>query len=109
MLPTLSPGEYVLFDRLAYRREAPRRGDVVLAEQPGTGLLVVKRVAGAPGERVAVAGREWTLAEDEYLLLGDDPEVSRDSRDWGPVARAAVLARAWLVYWPPARMRRVRG
>jgi type IV secretory pathway protease TraF len=107
MLPALSPGEYVLFDRLAYRREAPRRGDVVLARQPGTGLLVVKRVAGAPGESVSQDGREWSLAEDEYLLLGDDPEVSRDSRDWGPVGRRAILARAWLVYWPPARMRRV--
>src|SRR3990170_1707823 len=31
MVPTLVPGEYVLFERLAYRRAPPRRGDVVLA------------------------------------------------------------------------------
>ena len=31
MFPTLAPGEYVLFDRLAYRRAPPRGGDVVLA------------------------------------------------------------------------------
>jgi len=106
MLPTLSPGEYVLFDRLAYRRRAPRRGEIVLAEEPGTsGRRVVKRVAGGPGESVSLDGREWDLGEDEYLLVGDDLAASRDGRDWGPVGRRAILARGWLVYWPPARMR----
>ena len=50
MYPTLSPGEYVLFDRLAYRREAPRRGDVALARGVlGDGRSIIKRVVGAPG------------------------------------------------------------
>jgi signal peptidase I len=106
MLPALSPGEYVLFDRLAYRRRAPRRGDIVLAERGGQRL--VKRVAGGPGEDVSLDGREWRLGEDEYLLVGDDLAVSRDGRDWGPVGRRAILARGWLVYWPPARARRLR-
>jgi signal peptidase I len=108
MTPALLPGEYVLFDRLAYRRRPPRRGDVVLAEQPGApGRRVVKRIAGAPGETVSLDGGERRLAEDEYLLLGDEPAMSTDGRDWGPVRREAILARAWLVYWPPSRVRRV--
>ncbi len=133
MYPTLAPGERVLFDRLAYRRDAPRRGDVVLASHPARpGTRIVKRVAGLPGDRVAVDGDRcwvngrpcgetgdggpaeppdsagaWTLADGEWLLLGDDPYASTDSREFGPVSRDAIHARAWLVYWPPKRMRLV--
>jgi len=110
MYPTLAPGEYVLFDRLAYRRGPPRRGDVVLATDPREPRRrIIKRVAGAPGEQVTVGGRTWTLAEDEWLLLGDAPEQSTDSRDFGPVGRESIQARAWFVYWPPARVRRLRS
>jgi signal peptidase I len=52
-------------------------------------------------------GGERRLGEHEFLLLGDEPAMSTDGRDWGPVGRRAILARAWLVYWPPSRMRRV--
>ena len=108
MQPALAPGEYVLFDRLAYRREPLRRGDVVLATDPREPRRrIVKRIAGAPGETVAAGGRTWTLAEDEWLLLGDAPDFSTDGRDFGPVGREAIHARAWFVYWPPRRMRRV--
>ncbi len=133
MHPTLSPGERVLFDRLAYRRGPPRRGDVVLASHPARPRLrIVKRVVGLPGDRVAVEGercwvngrprgetdgapaappasaRAWTLGDDEWLLLGDAPHASTDSRNFGPVGRELIHARAWLVYWPVSRMRVIR-
>ncbi len=131
MYPTLSPEERVLFDRLAYRRDEPRRGDIVLASHPKRPRLrIVKRVVGLPGDRVAVDGgrcwvngtpygeatdadapasaRTWTLGDDEWLLLGDSPYASTDSRDFGPVGRDLIHARAWLVYWPVSRMRLVR-
>ncbi len=134
MRPTLSPDERVLFDRLAYRWAIPGRGDVVLASHPNRPRLrIVKRVVGLPGDRVAVEGercwvngmpygetddvgptrppasaRTWTLGDDEWLLLGDAPYASTDSRDFGPVGRDLIHARAWLVYWPVSRMRVVR-
>ncbi len=129
MVPTLTPGECVLFDRLAYRDALPQRGDVVLAmhptEQP---TRIVKRVAGLPGDSVAFeadgcwvngepfggtdgapppSARVITLADGEWFLLGDAPHASSDSREFGPVTRDHIHARAWLVYWPPNRMRRV--
>ena len=110
MFPTLAPGEYVLFDRLAYRRGPPLRGDVVLASHPQRpGTRIIKRVAGAPGEQVTVGERTWTLGEGEWLLLGDAPDFSTDGRDFGPVSREAIRARAWFVYWPPGKARRLRG
>lgn len=34
------------------------------------------------------------LGEDEYFLLGDNPPISRDSRNWGPVPARLILGRA---------------
>ena len=112
MHPTLAPGEYALFDGLAYRRGHPRYGDVVLAlhpEQPGTYIL--KRVMGLPGDEVtSVDGaRAWRLGPEEYFLLGDMLSHSSDSRHFGAVRRQAILARAWMVYWPPSRLRSLAG
>jgi signal peptidase I len=132
MYPTLAPGERVLFDRLAYRQERPRRGDVVLARHPTRrSLKLVKRVAAVPGDRITVqgdemrveeaagqhvpcaaegaaAGQVWVLGEDEYFLVGDAPDLSTDARHFGPTSLRDILGRAWVVYWPLSR-RRVVG
>ena len=132
MYPTLAPGERVLFDALAYRLKRPQRGDVVLARHPThPSTKLVKRVTALPGDRVTVRedgwevvealrqdappppgtgaapGSSWTLGNDQYFLVGDDPELSTDARHFGPVSRQDILGRAWLVYWPPHAMRRV--
>lgn len=130
MYPTLAPGERVLFDALAYRLERPRRGDVVLARHPARpSTKLLKRVAAVQGDRVTVEGDNWrleegpgpdgpspegegaaaarvmTLGEDEYFLIGDAPDLSTDARHFGPTKRRDIQGRAWMVYWPPGRMR----
>ena len=132
MYPTLAPGEYVLFDRLPYRREAPKRGDVALARGVlGDGQAIIKRVVGVPGDTVLLSrgvltvngipvddsaslgdvdpseSGEWNLGDDEFFLLGDAWEFSTDSRSFGPVPRSAIVGRAWLVYRPVSRWRRL--
>lgn len=134
MYPTLSPGEYVLFDRLPYRRAAPERGDVVLARGAlGDGRSIIKRVVGTPGDTVLLSDGaltvnglppegpalpddgdpaldgEWSLGPDEFFLLGDAPAFSADSRAFGPVSRRAIVGRAWLVYRPVSRWRLLDG
>ena len=127
MYPTLAPGERVLFNRWAYCSNPPQAGDVVLATSPSRrNELIVKRVAALPGDCVAIdeAGHmvknqsrsdvargatAWILGEDDYFLLGDSPELSTDSRQFGPVNRRNILAKAWLVYWPPRRSPREIG
>lgn len=133
MYPTLAPGEYVLFDSLAYRLGSPHRGDIVLASHPTRPRhRIVKRVVAVPGDRVAIgdgvcwvngvacgapassrgiagAGEASTLANEEFFLLGDAPDASTDARHFGPVDRKELKARAWLVYWPLQRFRVVRG
>jgi signal peptidase I len=126
MHPVLQEREHVLVDRLAYRRGRPRRGDIALVRGlPGAGPgLLLKRIVGLPGETVAVArdrlhidgavldlGRPvigsspgtWTLGPDAYFLLSENLVIGTDSRHTGPVRRADLLGRAWLVYAPSVR------
>jgi type IV secretory pathway protease TraF len=37
---------------------------------------------------------EWRLGSDAFLVLGDFPSGSRDSRHWGPLGRSALCNRA---------------
>ena len=130
MRPLLDDGDRVLVDRLAYWLHRPRRGDVVLLRGllgHGPGLLL-KRVAGLPGETVTLArdrlqvdgepldlGRPvvgsspgtWTLGPDELFVLSENLAVGTDSRHTGPVRRADLLGRAWLVY--ASSVRRLAG
>jgi phage repressor protein C with HTH and peptisase S24 domain len=76
MLPTYRPGDFLL---VWYGARRIRRGHVVLVRRPG--YLAIKRVAATSPDG------------GEVVVLGDNPHASDDSLDYGPVARADVLAR----------------
>jgi signal peptidase I len=98
MSPGLRPGQLVFVDARAYRAGAPRRGEVVAARPMACGgRALIKRIAGLPGERVVLGGREWRLSEDQFFLLGDQADGSVDSRSFGPVSRAELLGPACLL------------
>ncbi len=101
MSPVLNPGELVLVRPNAFDARAPRRGEIV-AVRPAAfeGQALVKRVVGLPGERVAVEGREWTLGDEEFFLLGDRTEDSCDSRILGPVSRQELVGPVTVRLWP---------
>jgi nickel-type superoxide dismutase maturation protease len=96
MLPALAPGDYVVVDTRAYGRRSPGPGEVVLAHDPrDESRVVAKRVAGPDGA-------------DGVVLLGDNPDLSTDSRTFGPVRPADITGRILWRYWPPARFGPVR-
>ncbi len=112
MAPTLREGELVVGLR-AWAAPAPARGEVWIVAGPEGPS--VKRVLGLPGEVVDLKGPRlyvdarwieepwvrWPEREDQgpwacgdgYLVLGDNRPRSRDGRTWGPLPRAAFLAR----------------
>jgi signal peptidase I len=115
MAPALSNGDRLLVSRLAYRLEAPARGDIVLLRDPSRpGSECIKRILALPGETVRLdgliasvqpasvdggpAGAGWTLGGRDYFLVGDNLAHSTDSRSWGPVGQSAILGRAWYCY-----------
>jgi nickel-type superoxide dismutase maturation protease len=101
MAPTLLPGDWVL----VVTPERYERDDVVVVEHPQRpGYEVVKRIVGVPGD---TAG-DRVLGDDEYWVEGDFAQRSTDSRQFGPVPRHALKAKAVLIYWPLERRRAVR-
>jgi signal peptidase I len=62
MDPTFSTGQFLIVDRLTYRFEAPKRGDVVVFEYPNNpSLYYIKRIIGLPGETVDIKNGTVTI------------------------------------------------
>ncbi|MDZ4670990.1 MAG: signal peptidase I [Phototrophicales bacterium] len=128
MEPTFVEGQRLIISRVNYMLGDPQRGDIIVFNSPESDSndpSLIKRVIGMPGELVAIRDREvyingerldepyinepctrscrdreWQLADDEYFLMGDNRNVSNDSRAFGPVKHSAVIGEALFRYWP---------
>jgi signal peptidase I len=157
MVPTLKIGQRILANRLISK---PSVGDIVVFHppkgadpqpavcgNPNQGLnhdepcdqattaqstqTFIKRVVGAPGDRIAIVGghvvRNGIREKDSYIapcggndgctfrqsivvppghwfMMGDNRGASDDSRFWGPVPTSWVIGVAFFTYWPPDRI-----
>lgn len=62
-------------------------------------------VDGVPQPTDPTTGQSrWTVPVGEIFVMGDHREQSADSRTFGPVPVASVIGRAWLRYWPIAKL-----
>jgi len=53
-------------------------------------------------------GAQITVPRDCYFVLGDNTGSSRDSRYWGFVPRKLLLGEAFVIWWPPRRLGRIK-
>jgi signal peptidase I len=53
-------------------------------------------------------GQTISLAKSEFFVIGDNVEISADSRLFGPVAAADMVGVVDLMYWPRSKMHIVR-
>ena len=131
MQDTLQNGESLLVDKVSYHFTDPKRYDIIVFYPKGRDVeeQYVKRIYGLPGETVQITdkgeilingeelvesyGREVikdpglasdpiTLGEDEYFVMGDNRNYSKDSRfpDVGNIKRADIIGKAWLRIYP---------
>ena len=127
MQPHLYTGERVLANKLAYSLGTPRRGEIVIFNYPkDLKEIYVKRVIGLPGEMVAIQNGAVSIngrllpepykafvahgdmapravPAGQYFVMGDNRDVSDDSRYWGDLPRTDIIGKAVACYWPPAR------
>ena len=129
MMNTLHDGDNLIVEKLSYRFSDPKRFDIIVFPPTGKKEYYIKRIIGLPGETVQIdengniyingellkenygaetiqnpgrAANPITLGDDEYFVMGDNRNNSKDSRseEVGNVKRSQIIGRAWLRIWP---------
>jgi signal peptidase I len=52
--------------------------------------------------------QEMVVPAQSYFVLGDHRNMSRDSRDFGPVNQSYIYGKAVFGYWPMDKLGRLR-
>jgi signal peptidase I len=146
MEDTLLVGDYLVVEKLSYglpipgagswhlpALRSPRRGDVLVFENPDDGRDYIKRCIGLPGDRIELVDGQLRVNDraisEPYLksdgsaphgnfgpyevpprhifVLGDNRNSSRDSRAFGALSLSTLRGRAAFIYysWDPERRR----
>ncbi|MDD6616331.1 MAG: signal peptidase I [Lachnospiraceae bacterium] len=128
MNPTLNDGDNLIVEKISYRFRDPERFDIIVFPYDDSHYYI-KRIIGLPGETVQIDldgniyingeileenyGKETildpgrainpiTLGDDEYFVLGDNRNNSKDGRNElvGNIKRENIIGRAWVRIWP---------
>jgi signal peptidase I len=101
----------------------------IVAQSCGAGGTYVKRLIGLPGDTISQedgfvyingtrlnepyinperrGGRDFApkkLGDDEYFMMGDNRNMSCDSRVWGGISRDDMVGPVFFLYWPLNRI-----
>lgn len=119
MVPSLEGGELMILKKYDTSYE---RFDIVVVNKKVEGDNLIKRVIGLPNETIRYKNnklyindkiiddvyaygdtenfKEIALGEDEYFLMGDNREVSLDSRSLGVIKKSEIDGTVGIVLFP---------
>ncbi len=130
MEPNFYEKDYLMVDEVSYRFHSPNRGDIIVFKyQDGNkSEYLIKRIIGLPGETVVIKdgkvyiknssgqlllsepylplGRETKgeiteeIKANDYFVLGDNREVSLDSRYFGQISKDKIVGKVLLRGFP---------
>ena len=123
MYPTLQDKEFMILNKIGLQKGI-NRFDIVVVES--NGKYIIKRVIGLPGESVMYSDNKLyingkviednysksetenfenvILKDNEYFVMGDNREVSKDSRVIGPVNIKNIKGKTNLVIFPFSKL-----
>lgn len=131
MLPTFEVGDRIFVNKFIYRLRAPKQGDIVVFKSiEGEQEDLIKRVVGVPGDTISLANGTLlvngvakeepyvnhqvpdlssfgpiSVPEGKVFVLGDNRTNSRDSRFFGALPIEDIEGEAFVIFWPPGRLR----
>lgn len=131
MEDSLHNNDFLMVEKISYRLDALKRFDIIVFYPYGREYkeeYFVKRLIGLPGETIQIKGENIyvngevleedygkdpitnagiaeepiTLGEDEYFVLGDNREISLDSRyeEVGVLSKKNIGGKAIIRIWP---------
>ena len=123
---TLEDGQVLILNKFIYRKEDIKIYDIVVIKRDN-GEKIIKRVIGLPNETIEIKdnkvyangklldssftssiSEDFDISEvgfekvpgDSYFVLGDNREISLDSRVLGPIKKEKILGKASIRIWP---------
>ncbi len=116
MLPTFSPNDRVVVNKLSYLVSSPSVNDIIVLTHPYTDRIILKRIIAGPLSCVKVDGsilevndipqkkympdgvrqyKKYTInvPEESYFIIGDNPYHSTDSRHFGAVNKSNIIGK----------------
>ena len=135
MNTTLTDGEIVILNKFEYRKNDVQRYDIVVINVDGK--KIIKRVIGLPNEEIVIKDNnvyangkklknsfaststdDFDLSQiglkkvpgDSYFVLGDNREVSLDSRysEVGTIKKDQIVGKASIIIWPLNRIKIIK-
>ena len=129
MNPTLHHGDRVIINKLIYFFSEPQKGDIIAFPYPANPLdKHVKRIIGSPGDLIEIHDNKFyingemltdsasveelvsvgdvtypiNVGENEYFVLGDNRNNSKDSRSSsvGLIQRENIIGKIWVRFFP---------
>ncbi len=126
MSPTLISGDRILTNKLGISTRTFCRGDVIVFRNPeNRRQSFVKRIVGLPGDNVEVNEHELlingeiqhrlsekspkiqppkiskqTVPAGSYFVMGDNRDLSHDSRNFGFLSHGEITGVVTYLYWP---------
>jgi signal peptidase I len=125
MEPTYKNMDYLVVNKIDKKYQ---RGDVIIFRYPkDPQTFFIQRIVALPGEKVEIkdgavfvngakfeesylssdtktyntlGNSEFTLGGDEYFVLGDNRNASKDSRMFGALNKGFIIGKIWFKGWP---------